>query len=84
MREALRSRILVAKGCKRVRKKNGEIAKLKEDYIPQIFWGIIIHEVDSVDLDTAIARGGFPESVYGDVLIGRDEREAKRLLAAKT
>jgi hypothetical protein len=79
LRGALKSQILVAKGCKVVRRKTGEIIKEKEQYLPND-WGITIAGVDVIDLNTAIVQNGFPQNVYRDVLIGRDE---KRLLAAK-
>ena len=79
LRGALKSQILVAKGCKVVRRKTGEIIKEKEQYLPND-WGITIAGVDVIDLNTAIVQNGFPQNVHRDVLIGRDE---KRLLAAK-
>jgi hypothetical protein len=79
LRGALKSQILVAKGCKVVRKKTGEIIKEKEQYLPND-WGIIINGVDAIDLNTAVVQNGFPHKVYSDVLIGRDER---RLSTAK-
>jgi hypothetical protein len=83
LRQALHSNVLVAKGRKVTRNKTGEIIKGEEQYLPHD-WGLMIQGVDAINLDTAVARNGLPQNVYSDVLIGRDERKAKPLQAAKT